>query len=292
MQKINPQSALGSILFRLVYSLSRFRANPAGAPHVPTFQALRARWGLVQTEEIGIQEEMSDAQALVDEANDRIDEFCTRFSKALLVITKDNDRHPLYTFFFGGKNLSDFCAPKLNKQLVAMKAWVEPLQKTPHPSLAAMLPELQTLLTQADQAVAAKGKAKQHNREFRDVGARRQFVDELNAARTGAHGELAQQPYLTPGLPGDFADHFFPADPEAEEPEEDTVESVTKRMAQRDADQGADRILLQQLKDAAAKAQQDAEQRKLDEAALAAIDTQEEELQKQREALLAKLGKK
>jgi hypothetical protein len=292
MQKINPQSALGPILYRLVYTLSRFRANSAGAPYVPTFQNLRNRWGLVQTEEIGIQEEMSDAQALVDEANDKIDEFCTRFSKAILVITKDNDRHPLYTFFFGGKNLSDFCAPKLNKQLVAMKAWVKPLQTTPHPSLAAMLPELQTLLTQADQAVKAKEAAKQHNREFRDVGARRQFVDELNAARTGAYGELAQQPFTNPGLPADFAEHFFPADPEAEEPEEDTIESVTARMAERDKDQETDRALLQKLKDEAAQAEKDAKQREEDEAALAALDTQDAEIQKQREALLAKLGKK
>jgi hypothetical protein len=292
MQKLKMDSALLSFLYKLVYSLSRFRAKQATAVQVPVFQVFRDRWTLVQAEEISIEEETSYAQALVDEADDAIDDFCGRFSKALLVITKDNTAHALYVFYFGGKTLSDFRAPKLNIQLKAMKSWVDPLQKSPFPTLLAMAPELVTLLDQADKAVAAKEKAQVHRREFRTVGARRQFVDELNAARTLAYGELDKLPFLTPGLPADYADRFFPQEPPAEEPVPDTIESVTTRIADLQKALADAQALLQKLQAEAAKAALDEEQRQRDEAALAGLDQQEEELRKQREALLAKLGKK
>jgi hypothetical protein len=292
MQRINHDNALAVILYRLVYSLSRFRANPATGAHVPIFQALRDQWTPVQAEEIAIQEELSYAQALVDEADDAVDDFCGRFSKAVLVITKDDASHPLYILYFGGKSLSEFRAPKLNAQLRAMKAWVDPLQKTPHPALAAMVPELITLLDQADKAVAAKGLAQQHRREFRTVGARRQFVDTLNATRAQAHGELAKMPFLTPGLPPDYAERFFPQEPAAEEPEPDTIASVTARISEQEKTLAADRVLLEKLQGDAVEAAKVEAERRQDEEALAAIEQQKQDLAKQEAALREKLGKK
>jgi hypothetical protein len=155
-----------------------------------------------------------------------------------------------------------------------------------------MAPELADLLDKADTAVDAKDKAKRHNREFRDVGARRQYLDALNAARAQAHGELAKLPFLTPGLRADFADRFFPSEPAAEDDEEDTVASVTARIAEREKALADDRALLQKLQDDATKAAQDDEQRRLDEAALAALQQQKEDLRKQEDALRERLAKK
>lgn len=292
MQKFNPKTSLAGILARLVYSLSRFRANPATAAQSSALQPYRARWDVINAEEITIQEEISYAQALVDEADDGVDDFCGRFSKAILVITKDDTAHALYTFYFGGKTLSEFCAPKLNLQIKAMKNWVEPLQKSPHPTLLAMAPELVTLLAQADTAMDAKEKARRHNREFRDVGARRQFVDELNGARAAAYGELDKMRFVVPGLTANFADRFFPVESEPDDAEEDTVASVKARIASQEKALAEDRTLLQTLEAQAAQAAQEAEQRRQDEAALAAVQQQREELRQQEEALLEKLRKK
>jgi hypothetical protein len=260
---------------------------------VPVFQALRDRWTPVAGEEVAIQEEISDAQALVDGADEGIDDFSGRLSKAIQVITKDDTSHALYVFHFGGKTLSEFRTPKLSSQLQAMKSWVEPLQKSPHPSLLAMAPELVTLLAKADLAVAAKEKAYQHRREFRNVGARRQFVDDLNAARAQAYGDLAKMPFLVLGLPPDYAERFFTrpgADEKAEE-EEDTIASVTARIAAQEKALAADRELLVKLQAAAEDERKAAEQRKQDEAALAALQDRKEELRREEEALLARLGK-
>lgn len=190
------------------------------------------------------------------------------------------------------KTLTQFRAPKLNKQLKSMKLWVQPLQSSPHPTLAAMAPELVTLLDQADQAVTAKEKAQAHRRQFRTVGARRQFVDELNAARTQAYGDIAKLPFLTAGLPADYADRFFPHEPAEEEPEPDTIESVTARIAEREKAQVDDRKVLKALQDEAVEAAAAEAKRLQDEAALAAIEHQREELQRQEDELRARLGKK
>src|SRR6185295_6405416 len=61
----------------------------------------------------------------------------------------------------------------------------------------------------ANAAVAARDNARQANREFRDVGERRRWVDRMNAARKEVYGTLAKLPHEGLGLPSDFADQFF-----------------------------------------------------------------------------------
>ena len=71
-----------------------------------------------------------------------------------------------------------------------------------------------------DQRKAAQKK----NRDFRDVGRRKQFIDKVNAKRQEASGALARLPFERPDLPADFVDGFFLS--EAPRDEEPTIDEV------------------------------------------------------------------
>ncbi|MFT3767436.1 MAG: hypothetical protein QM820_18440 [Minicystis sp.] len=287
---LNPKSALPYFLSHVLYTSSRLKANPLTAGYAPPFQALRDEWKVIQTQDVDIIEALAIAQALVDEADDGLDDFASRLSKAVLVITKDDKQSPLYLHFFGKKTLSELCRPTLAGQLDTMRGWIPSLQKSPYPSLQALAPELEQLVVAADAADAARDGARQRNREFRDVGARRQFVDKLNAARKQLFGELAKLPFTNPALPSDFAERFFRSEAGYEEPEAPTVASVTSRIAEMEKALQAEKDLLAQLQGEAAAVEQAAAQQKADEAALAAVQKQMADLAKQAAELSQKLA--
>jgi len=108
---LDPDSALLSLIVELRYSLSRFQADSKASFCIPIFQPLRDECDVVLMQELKLQEDLSKAQALVDIADENIDDFASRLSKAVLTITKDDRSHPLYIFFFNKKPLSTFIRP-------------------------------------------------------------------------------------------------------------------------------------------------------------------------------------
>jgi hypothetical protein len=202
---LDSRSSLIAILSEIHYTLSRAQAYPQAAAHAPIFQALRQEWTPVQGTELAYQEAIAVAQARVDAVHYDLGDFSDRFSKAVLTITRDERDHPIYVHFFGKKTLREFkrC---LFLQLGAMQAWLPVLQTSEHPALQAMAPELATLITAAEQVLAAKRCARQQNRQCSDVGERKQLIDKLNGTRTEVHGVLAKLPYIQPGLPPSLAE--------------------------------------------------------------------------------------
>jgi hypothetical protein len=288
------RSALILLLKEIRYTLSLLAVHPLAAPYVPAFQPLREEWTTVQATELAHQEAISVAQAKVDAADYGLDDFAGRLSKAVLTITVDVRTHPLYLHFFGDKNLTDFRRPTLGEQFRAMGAWLSSLQGSEHESLKAMAPELEKLLAAADAAVKAKAAAKQQNKQFRDVGERKQFADKLNAVRKEVHGALAKLPHLHPGLPPNFAAQFFRRETSDEDVEEQaaTVESVTARIASLDEELTQEKALLDDLKRQEAEAAKAKEAVEADEAALTAAEKELAETAQKIETLKAKLGKR
>jgi hypothetical protein len=286
---LKPRTSLVALLGELRYTLSRFQANPLTAAFVPTFQALRDAWTPVSAQEIGFQEAASDAQALVDEADDGVDDFSSRVSKVILTITKDDREDPLYLHFFGSKSLSAFRKPVLGAQLDTMRnVWLDALTTSPHPELQTLAPELTKLIAAADEAIGARDDARALNRKFHDIGERRQLFDQVNAERKAAHGAIAKLALTTSGLPSDFADHFFRVDSAAPEP---TIDDVTQNIADLEAELAAEKIKLAALHKAADDAAKALAEKQADEAALDALEKQAAELQKQQADLKKKLGK-
>jgi hypothetical protein len=298
VKTLDHRSAILTLLFQVSYTLSRLRAHPLGAPYIPAFEALRAEGLAVLTREIALNEAVIDAQARVDVADDGLDDFAGRGSKAILAVTHDDRSHTLYRHFFGTKPLAELRRPVLAGQLTTMKAWPSALQECGVPALQAMAPELVPLLEAAEAAEKARFDARQAMRKFRDMGERRQWIDRLNATRKEAHGALAKLPHQHTGLPSDFASQFFLSSPEREaaEPAEgelpETPEVLREHIAtQRKAIEAAE-TRLAELEAAEAAVKQAAEARAAEEAQLAELDRAAAELEQKRAALREKLAAK
>lgn len=121
------------------------------------------------------------------------------------------------------------------------------------------------------------------NREFRDTGARKQFIDEVNAARKELDGALSKLPFQNPALPQDFADAFFLSEPPREEAEE-SLEDVKAAVAELSTQLAERQEQLKQMEqDAAVEAQLEAERK--------ARDEQAAELEAKAKAMLAEAAK-
>jgi len=294
LRSLNPLSSMLALLPQCSVTLGRLKAHPLGAPHVPTFEALRSEGAQVLTLELHHIETMNDTQAVVVVVDGKLDHFVGRLSKAVLTLTDDDREHALYLHFFGGKSPSEVRRPVLGAELQLAKKWLPSLTQSPHPELAAMAPELAALIAEADAAEVARNTARQQNRIFRDVGERRQWVDRLNATRKEVHGALAKLPYENPGLPTNFADMFFLRTPDREEGDEEPqtgedlrayVEALRAKLAGAEA-----RLAEVEAAEAEAEAEQAAAARAADAAALAELNRAAVELEKKRAALQARLA--
>jgi hypothetical protein len=287
---IKPRTALSTVLVDIRYTLSRTQADPRTGAFVAEFQARRDEWTAIHQEELSYLEAASDAQARVDAADEGLDAFASKLSKAVLTITGDDRGHPLYLHFFGDKPLSSFTRPVLGGQLDAMKKWPTSLAQSPFPALVALGPELSGLLADADAALAARDDAQQKNKLFREIGARRLFVDRVNATRKTTHAALLKLAIEAPGMPADFADRFF-RKTGGDEEEEATIASVTTAIAALEDQLAQQKALLASLQADEEADAQAAAQHAADEAALLALEEQEAEIAKKKAEIAKKLGK-
>ena len=279
------------MLREIRYTLSQIAAEPLAAPHVAGFQALRDEWKTILLQEVDILEGMAAAQAAVDKADDALDDFAGRASRAVEDFTGSNPKHPLQIHLFKGKSLSKLKRPILAGQLEAMRDWTSPLQNTGAPALVAVAADLAPLLVAADKAVELQKTATQKNREFRDVGARKQHVDKVNAKRKEVFGALAKLPFEHPSLAPDFAERFFRVEPIT--PEEDaTLEEVKSAILDLEAELTERKAQLAAMEaEAAAAAKADTE-KKAKQQALEDLEAQQAELAKKAADLKAQVGKK
>lgn len=263
----------------LAYTLSRMVEEPLAAAYVLTFQALREEWKSVLLEEIDILDALSKTQAAVDKADDGLDSFAGRVSRAVDDETDGNTRKQLRAALFKNKALAKFRRPVLGGQLASMSDWSETLAKCGVPALAAMAAEAESLVAAGKYAEELRKKAQSRNRDFRDIGARKQFIDKVNAARKEAYGGLAKLPYQNPTLPQNFGDGFFST--EAPREEEETIDEVKTSIEELTAELEGRKALLQKLEEEAAAEARAAEER------LAQVQAAEE-LEAQAKALLEK----
>jgi len=212
------------LLREIQYSQSQMRQEPLAAPYVPNYQALRAGWQEVLLEEIDILDAISQAQAAVDKADKAIDAFCGRVSRSVDEHTDGNTRKQIRLALFKNKTLAKFRRPVLAGQLLAFAEWSVTLVKCGVPELMAMAPEAEQLTVVGKGAEALRAAAKKRNRDFRDVGTRKQFIDKVNATRKETHGLLAKMPFENPALPQDFARTFFYSD--SPRNEDETMDEV------------------------------------------------------------------
>ncbi len=285
------RTGLLALLQELRYTLVLITNEPLAAAQVAAFQALRDEWKTVLLLDIDILELLASAQAAIDKADDNLDDFAGRVFRAVEDFTGQNPKHPLVGNLFKGKTQAKFKRPVLNAQLEAQRDWVTALPKVGSPTLAALATELVPLIEAADQALELQKTAQQKNREHRDIGARKQLVDKLNAARKEAYGALSKLPFEHPNLASDFADRFFRTDTLTENDEE-TMEDVKAAIAELETELLARKAQLAIMEAAAAALAKAEAEKKAKEDTLAGLEAQQAELAKKAAELKAQLNKK
>ncbi|MDC3953619.1 hypothetical protein [Polyangium jinanense] len=270
---------LFTLLRELQYTLSRAKQEPLAAGYVPVFQALRDEWKLILLEEIDILDSLAQAQASVNKADEGLDAFAGRVSRITDESTSGHSRKQLRSALFKNKPLAKFRRPVLGGQLELMSDWAETLAKCGVPALVALAPEAETLIAAGQDAENQRKHAQSTNRDFRDVGTRKQFLDKVNAARKEAHGGLGKLPFENLALPRDFADGFFYS--ESPRDEEETIDEVKTSIEELQAQLEERQALLAKL-----EAEAEAEARAAEER-LAQVQAVEE-LEAQAKALLEK----
>lgn len=284
---LRPTLALLTLLGEIRYTISRLTAAALLPSHLAKHQALRDQWTQIQAKEIGFYEQLSDALAQVDIADDKLDEFAIRFSNAVLALTGQKRDAKLYVHFFK-KPLNEFLRPTLSGQLAAMDGWIKSLEEpsTP-PSLAAMLPELVALVAAGKTAAGTRDEIKLKIKQFREVGERRQLIDQINAARKELHGALTKHAVETAGLPNDYANRFFkPGEAGGDDAQEETVESLGPEVAKLEAVLFEKKARLVALQKAAEEAAARDQERAAKLAQIEALNKEIEEKQKAAKALL------
>ena len=276
-----------SVLFReIFYTLAQAGEEPLAAPNVPTFEKLRDDLKVVLLQEVSILEMLAKAQAAVDRIDYRLDRFVLRVTRAVDDNTDGNTRKQIRKKLLKGKSISKFRRPVLGRQLAEMADWSDTLTKCGVPVLVTLAPEADTLYKAGKDAAKLRDKAISDNRNFRDVGERKQFIDTLNAERKAMEGTLAKLPFQDPTLPQDFADGFFYS--EAPSDDEESIDDVKETIAALKTQLTEEEAKLTKLEKDAADAAAEAQQEKDIEAQAEALKKQGEDLLKQAAALLAK----
>lgn len=278
------------LLREIWYTVAQMREEPLAAPYLPTFEAIygEAKSNLLPAE-LGVIENIEVAQVKVDRADGSLDGYAGRVSRSVDEVGDPKTKKQLRINLFKGLPLSKFRRPVLGGQLLAQTGWGKALADSKVPSLIALAPEADPLVKKGEDASKARTDAHQANRQFRDVGARKQFIDKLNGLRRETDGALSKLAHDDPTLPNDYADRFWRTEPASEE--EETIDDVKAEIAALETRTAElNKKVTQMEADAAAAAEIEA-QRKANADARAALLAKREELDKQIAALDAELNK-
>ncbi|MEO5725456.1 MAG: hypothetical protein ABI134_24700 [Byssovorax sp.] len=170
-----------------------------------------------------------------------------------------------------------------------MADWSDTLTQCGVPALIALAPQASTLVAAGQGAEAQRNAAQKKNRDFRDIGMRKQFIDKVNAVRKETHGALAKLPFQNPALPQGFAETFFYSEPPRAE--EETIDEVKTSVDELTAQLAERTELLKKLEDEAEIEAQAAKDHEAHELAVEDLETQAQELLKKAAALKSKLKK-
>ena len=269
---LRPTIALLTLLMEIRYTVSRLIASSLLANFLTRFQALRAEWGMVQQREIALLEQLSDALAAVDIADDHLDDFARRFQQVVLALTGHDKKAGLYTHYFK-KSLADLIRPTLSGQLTAMAAWITSLEEPTTPQkLKDMLPELKQLVQAGKDAEKLRNDIKLQIRQFRDIGERKMLIDHINADRKELHSALTSLALSDKTLPSDLAAGYFKVAESGEEEPEETIDSLAIEIKRLEDALLAKRERLVELQNEADKAAQKAARTAEKRAELAALN--------------------
>jgi len=207
LSNIRPESLIDPILVDNAYTQGELVSHPLSLPFLPQFEAFQTKATATSTARLTLLVNIGKANGYVAAADDDIDTFLDKLDLTVKGLQEKDVLHP----FYFPKPLHQMKRPVLGTELEAAKAILEKLNKAPQPALAALAPELATLIATADKRVEELLAAEQALKSFDVVGEKKTLIDDYNLLRQTVYGQLAAMPHSATGkgLPSNFADRFF-----------------------------------------------------------------------------------
>ena len=274
------------------HTRSRLSAYAFLAALVGPYDAMLASWLPHFQEELALERDILDAEAAVVAIDDRLDALAYRISNTLLAELDGKRSNPVYQHYFK-EAPSRMRRPVLGAQLETMRGWVESLTDAQSSAaLKACGQELGGVVQEADEASKRLGKAQKALDKFKEIGPRKEFVDQLNALRQATHGQLAEMPFNQPGLKllRDFPMRFFLRDTSNRKPTMAEVEQTVLRLREQLKRQEELLTRLAEEAEEEARVGEEEEVRAAEEA-LQAVERQREEAERRVEEVRARVGR-
>lgn len=291
VRTITYDTGILTVFREIFYTLAQMGEEPLAASHIPVFEGLREDAKGILLQEIAMLELLAKAQAAVDRADRNLDRFVMRVLRVVDEHTDGHTRKLLRKKLLKGKTPSRLRRPVLGRQLNDTADWSQILTESGIPALVALAPEGDTLHQAGKVASTQRDAAQSANRIFRDIGARKQFLDKLNADRKVTDGALAKLPFENVTLPQDFDEGFFLREPPRDE-EDLTIEGVKLRIVSKKNELAELNALLLKLEQEAEDAAREAQEELELDAQAEALEAQAAELQRRAAELKKKKKKK
>jgi hypothetical protein len=199
----------------VVFTLVRCEPDPLAAGQAPALAALLPRIDAEAATENQLDLAVQRAEARAVFLDGGLDDTVDGVVNALRTLTGNDRTAPLYITFLGNQQPNELKAPILGEELDTLETrWLPELTKSSFPTLSAFAPILQQQVAGARLAVTALAVAQQDLAHHRSaLGGKGQLVEEINAARKAAHGNLGAIAHANPQamLPSGYANGFFAA---------------------------------------------------------------------------------
>jgi hypothetical protein len=208
-------ASLTHVLDHNSFTLGELTSHPLAVPLISQFDAFQAKWFTTFAARAALQIIVGKSEGAIVGADTNLGGFIDTLDRTLLILTKNDRAAVLYRFYFGVKTASERKQLVLADKLVTVKGWVASLQGSPHAALTALATSLIELIAAADAVIKKHQDAAQALKDFDMLGGKKALIDEFNALRQTAYGELAAMPHEHPNamLPPNFADRFFRHEP-------------------------------------------------------------------------------
>ena len=195
----------------LFHTTAHLQAYPFLQPQTIQHEATIVDLNLLVQIEISLLRALMHAEARMVVVDGHIDILASAIDGTIRVENGRDRKSLVHQRYFNNVQPSRFKRPLLGEQLESMREWIPSLTAPQSsPTLQGYGTQLAERVVEADGTVRAEADARR-NLAAHELGARKVFIDRLNAMRQALYGQLAELPHSRPdlSLPPDFAFRFF-----------------------------------------------------------------------------------